>query len=494
MRRSSFLLMAALAIACGRAPDAAERTGEVASRFTSREATLLDFEFDGAIATEETDPSVVQMLIRAQLMYTVGELNADRSVGRASSVAISAIANGLDGTFRYHAKLPVGWGQQSAVPTSYMLTLPRGATLAEQDAFAAKYGATCVDPEAGPPPVDRTFMFLHFRPYLPSCVLDPSDVVTVQAKVTPSTEVQTGKYPEYDRIWDDKTLNVVALFSRADTIEATGDNDEGARAYAQFLDQLRQYLDVPGDAMPVVKTLADGRTVRVDARMVEHALDASPDIDTWYSARTAEADLILYNGHAGFGANVRSLMQKGQFRAGKYLIFSLNACDTFAYLDDTLAKRRAMLNPDDPAGTKYMDVISNVMPGYFGDGPLMSMTLIRSAVDSSVTYDDILARLDPAQAANVTGEEDNSFVPSEVPSSPPPDHVQSTPVPAGSGELPSEVNEDLPAPTSSAGWPHTKKSASCNAVPGQKSSEGLPVLLLLAWAAARRKRGYAVTA
>jgi hypothetical protein len=139
-------------------------------------------------------------------------------------------------------------------------------------------------------------------------------------------------------------------------------------------------------------------------------------------------------------------------------------------------------------------VISNVMPGYFGDGPLMSMTLIRSAVDSSVTYDDILARLDPAQAANVTGEEDNSFVPSEVPSSPPPDHVQSTPVPAGSGELPSEVNEDLPAPTSSAGWPHTKKSASCNAVPGQKSSEGLPVLLLLAWAAARRKRGYAVTA
>jgi hypothetical protein len=243
--------------------------------------------------------------------------------------------------------------------------------------------------------------------------------------------------------------------------------------------------------MPIVKTLPDGRTVHVDARMVEHALDTSPDIDSWYSARTAEADLILYNGHAGFGANVRSLMEKGQFRTGKYVILSLNACDTFAYLDDSLAKRRAALNPDDPAGTKYMDVISNVMPGYFQDGPLMSMALIRALVEPPVTYDDILSRLDPAQAANVTGEEDNTFLPSEEP--PPADHVQSAPV-SGDPGLPPEVDDDVPAPTSE-GWPHKKKSASCNAVPGQSSAEGLPFVLLLAWAAVRRrKRRYAVSA
>jgi MYXO-CTERM domain-containing protein len=370
-----------------------------------------------------------------------------------------------------------------------MLTVPRGASVAQQDSFAAKYGGSCVAPEAGPPPIDRTLMFIHFRPYLPSCVLDSSDVVTLRAQVTPSTEAQTGKYPEYDRIWDDKTLNVVALFSRADTVEATGDDDEGAKAYADFLGQLRQYLDVPGDAMPIVKTLPDGRTVHVDARMVEHALDASPDIDAWYSARTTEADLILYNGHAGLGANVRSLVEKGQFRSGKYVILSLNACDTFAYLDDTLAKRRAALNPDDPAGTKYMDVISNAMPGYFGDGPFMSMTLIRGLVDPPVTYDDLLSGLDPAQAANVTGEEDNSFVPSPLPSSTPPDHVQSGPVP-GDPDLAPEPNDDLAPPTTS----HRRASASCNAVPGKSSSGGPALLLLLAWAAARRKRRYAAGA
>ena len=122
------------------------------------------------------------------------------------------------------------------------------------------------------------------------------------------------------------------------------------------------------------------------------------------------------------------------------------------------------------------------------------MTLIRALVDRPVSYDEILSRLDPAQAANVTGEEDNSFVPSEVPSSTSPDDVQSTTLPAGSGQLPAEVNDDLTAPTSE-GLPHTKRSASCNAVPGQRSSDGVPVLLLLAWAGARRrKRRYAVTA
>ena len=58
-------------------------------------------------------------------------------------------------------------------------------------------------------------------------------------------------------------------------------------------------------------------------------------------------------------------MRKGR-SPGQYLIWFANGCDTFAYVDRTLIDRRALVNPDDPGGTKYMDTVTNVMAGYFG--------------------------------------------------------------------------------------------------------------------------------
>ena len=44
----------------------------------------------------------------------------------------------------------------------------------------------------------------------------------------------------------------------------------------------------------------------------------------------------------------------------------MNGCDTFAYVDDTLAAAPAPpLNPDDPTGTQYMDIVTNAMPAFF---------------------------------------------------------------------------------------------------------------------------------
>ena len=135
----------------------------------------------------------------------------------------------------------------------------------------------------------------------------------------------------------------------------------------------------------------------------------------WYDARTPEADLIVYSGHAGLGWNVRTLMTKGTFRAGKYAVWSVNGCDTFAYVDRTLATRRAKLNPDDPSGTKYLDVVSNVMAGTFATGPHTTLTLIDAMIGAKKTYRDIFFDVDAEQVIAVTGEEDNVFQPKAAP-------------------------------------------------------------------------------
>ncbi len=109
-------------------------------------------------------------------------------------------------------------------------------------------------------------------------------------------------------------------------------------------------------------TLAGGRKMTVNALLVDNISSAPASFYTRYEGLSTEADLIFYNGHAGLGQNVRALAKRGEFRAEKYQIFFMNGCDTFAYVDGSLAKTRAVLNPDDPTGTKYMDMVTNAMP------------------------------------------------------------------------------------------------------------------------------------
>src|SRR5262249_29035213 len=102
---------------------------------------------------------------------------------------------------------------------------------------------------------------------------------------------------------------------------------------------------------------------------------------------------------------------------GKYQIFFMDGCDTFAYVDDSIAKARALVNPSDPTGTKYMDMVTNAMPAYFVSLADSTMALIRAlaAPTQPKSWGAIFRNIDPAQVAVVTGEEDNVFTPSYDP-------------------------------------------------------------------------------
>src|SRR5688572_1382461 len=151
-------------------------------------------------------------------MYSVGQLNGDGAVGRHEKLELSAVTatptGGEHYAIAYRAKLPVAWSGAS-IPTSYTFALPARVGEADQIAFADKYGASCVDASAGTTPILPGRMFLFYRPRQAECALAPGDVATFSASVTPSVETSSGKFPEYHRIWEDKTLEVVAIFSRA---------------------------------------------------------------------------------------------------------------------------------------------------------------------------------------------------------------------------------------------------------------------------------------
>lgn len=393
---------------------------------SSAVAVFLDFEFEGELRTDYAwNP---ESTIENQLFYTIGHLNGDRGVGRLDRVELTNIETTNEGgetVIRYTAKLPVAWGQRTNVPTEYRFRLPRDVRSTALESFATKYGHSCVD--FGAHDVDAGSMWYYYRPNRSGCSLAEGDFIETVARVTPSPIQTTGKFPEYDLVWDDDALEVVAIFGKYED-GATTSADAGIAGYNSFLRGIRQTLGAgvttvpatlpndPGTSVPEAQfstTLADGRTVRVVAILVDNVRTAGAAFDARYAELTPTADLIFYNGHAGLGSNTRALARKGRWMAGKYAIVFMNGCDTYTYIDNALWDAHAAVNTDDPEGTKYMDIVTNAMPSFFRSMPAATLALINGLMSYAEprTYEQIFRNVDTSQVVLVTGEHDNAFVP-----------------------------------------------------------------------------------
>ncbi|MCB9561503.1 MAG: PPC domain-containing protein [Kofleriaceae bacterium] len=392
---------------------------------SSAVALFVDFEFDGEMVTDYAWNK--QQAIEDQLLYTIGQLNGANSVGRLDRLTLSNIQSTTENgrtRITYSAKMPVAWGDKNHVPSTFTLKLPRDMAYAALGTFATTYGHACA--EAGAHDVDSGSMWYYFRPSRSGCHLTDADVLTTEATVSPSPINTTGKFPEYDKVWEDGVLQVVAVFGKYED-GATTSSDAGISAFNSFVSSIKGELpgattipasvpSSPGVATPDVEwnaTLADGKQVRVVALLVDNVRNGGAAFDARYEALSTRADLIVYNGHAGLGSNVRAMAQKGSWTAGQYVIVFQNGCDTFAYIDDALNRAHAAVNADDPIGTRYIDTVVNGMPAYFANMAGSTMALFRALKNPAdpKTYEQIFRAVSSSQVVLVTGEQDNTFTP-----------------------------------------------------------------------------------
>lgn len=426
--RAGVLVCAAAGAACA-LDGSTDRSSETqADAFTSDKATLLDFAFEGEVVAERG--ASPEAAVQNQLYYTVGVLNGRDSVGRLDAVKIEILGVsdlGAKQTIRYRALLPVGWGGKYNLPSAFTMTVPRDVTYAGLSSFLAKYGETCIDLWSAHDVSVGNYWY-YYRTEVRGCAPAPEDVTRLEARVTRSADNRDGTYPEYDKIWEDGVLHAIVIFGK-DRAGASGFTDFGVSAYGQFNVKLRMYAaglkltptpanipGAPGTDFPDVTwegTYPDGRRVKVNALLVDSLRSYNPAFDARYAELSPTADLIVYNGHAALGDNVKALTRKGRFVPGQYTIVSMMGCDSFAYVDGYMAAERARLNPDDPKGTKYLDMITNVTPANPTWFPAESADMIARLGDVArpSTYQQILRAWEPKHIAVVTGDEDNAYAP-----------------------------------------------------------------------------------
>lgn len=404
-------------------------------QFASPVATLLSFEFDGEVEVDSVE--TVRNKIERQLMYTVGQLNGEYALSRLDTVRLTDVSYEKVGPYlysvRYHAVLSVAWGNKNRIPSQYTFTVPKKLSYKEESGFVSKYNASCVDGWSAPrnPGPGMGNVWYYYRPNERTCQFAESDVVHLQAKVSVSDENMQSSYPELDKIWEDNTLKAVVIFGK-DNAGATSVGDFGISQYGLFNYNLKLWGSSelgtkvapnqedlpasPGVNHPDVTwtgTYSDGRRVEIVAMLIDNPRATTQEFDTRYNELSRDADIIIYNGHAAYGDNIRKFAAKGTPNPGQYTIFSLMGCDSYAYIDDQMAAQRRAINPDDTTGTKYLDIITNIMPTNPTKLRTAAMALIAGVANphKPLTYNEILRRFERDHYAVVTGDLDNTYRP-----------------------------------------------------------------------------------
>jgi hypothetical protein len=391
-------------------------------------ALFVDFQWRGSFASSSSWN--LKQAVSDHLLYTIGQLNGANSVGRLDKLELIGTPTYRDGIVSYEAKMPVAWGDKNNVPSTFELILPKSNNYDALQAFATSYSHSCVD--WGAHDVDSGSMWYYYRPLRSGCNLAANDIYRATATITPSPINSTGKFAEYDKIWEDDQFNVVAIFGKYED-GATTSSDAGIAAYNQFVAEMKRELPgrgtvvstpasiptSPGVSTPRVSwtaTAADGKKINVSAFLTDNVTDDLNNDASFreaYTTLSTRADFIVYNGHAGLGVNVRSLAQEGSWVAGQYVVVYMNGCDTYAYIDSALNDAHEAVNTDDPNGTKYIDIVANAMPAFFASMSGATMSLFRGLANHQdpQTYEQIFRSVDRSQVILVSGEQDNTYIP-----------------------------------------------------------------------------------
>ncbi len=394
-------------------------------RYDAAHSSLLAAKTSGTIQIAANEADEAASRIREQLFYFVGPLNgygAGADIVNAKITLLQVERNQV----KYSAEFLVAWPKGSSLPQKFRSVLPLSTDDAGKKRFYAAYGTYCV---SGEEPADSGSFFYYYRPEHQGCRIlqtyDPSIAVGSSLDLKPALQQTSGKSPEYDQIWSDGRF-VATLLVGTYADGTTSPTDQGVQNYDEVYRTLRQYFGnpsyinvpigpqaSPGLRYPDIEMVfqPDGvRTVNLNLLLIQKydLQHPSEKFLKRYQQRTEISDFVAYNGHSGLGSNIRALSKLGHFVEGQYQIFFVNGCDTFSYVDSSLANAHAAVNPGS-AASKYFDLITNAMPSPFQGFAQNALAMHRAIWEGRATYRDLLAGFSGTQRPIVSGEEDNNF-------------------------------------------------------------------------------------
>ncbi len=377
--------------------------------YDAKQVVLVDVSIENAVFESNTrDRKRWEVEVRDQLHFLVSQLRPYRATPalfHTLSIEIKKVAKGNHATNRveYSAKLLASWRRDQGFPVSLSVVLPLRADAEGLSAFEKNYGELC-----GHAP-----LWYYYTPTKPGCVLanqtpDDAQRIVIDANVS---EVNTsGKYPEYEKIWEDGRLVITHVMGNTKA-RSNGEaaDDELHRNIAQEYSNVRHTETDNFSHVTQTSTFYTGagqvqlRTMRILDGNVQGVNEKFRNQFTDYQK---DSDVISYNGHAGLGENVRAFLRMVRPAPGKYSILWINACVPFAYFDDSAIDAFKIANPG-VAWSKYLDMLIVSEVGTFAEVKDIQ-DLIRTLPTKALRFTELTPSM-MNYAPVVIGEEDNAW-------------------------------------------------------------------------------------
>ena len=411
-------------------------------RIDSATSIALDASIEQATIKSSSDASDEKLKkdIRRQLKFLIGPLNFYNGTPDLGHVEINITNKNKEEdevlqTVTYDAKFLVSWDKSKPVPTQFKAILPLSIKAKYLKEFYQSYSQTCSQNPQNPD-INKSNFYYYFRPEVNNCILQfnlPTDEKTKVAlhkylSLKISSVNSENKYPEYDKVWEDKQLVYTIIFATDKKGEKF--NDPGIHSFNQFYQSLIRMFGQPSHTVPktVLGTGPQGfqnpsvavhfntykGVVKVNLLLVDkYAVQNPPE----YLKKSMEnlspiTDVISYNGHSSYGRNIQAVAAMGDFKPERYHLFYFNGCDSFSYVDDSLRAKISGLNGPAATEYQYLDMIVNSMPSYFHQMVNSNSQLLAELFNSRYTFRQLLSTFDPNQKAIVVGEHDNLYSPS----------------------------------------------------------------------------------
>lgn len=407
------------------------------TKFESAHSILMDATIEqGQIFSHTLHRPTLEAEIIEQLYYLRGQLTERNGISDnpLSHIQITATEDLGEGIYkiRYKATLRISWPVEIENPGNIDIYLPRFGDQLGRDAFFARFANGCISTDHQTPDIEARYYWYYFQINGSRCSVkvetedqSVSSPIKLNLNMVVSNENTQDHSPEYLKIWEDHTLVVTEVRGMSSLHLPMERSDQGASSFNSNIRRLLYLFGLPSESnvdlsnrqfdfarahVPVHlkwDRLPDqpGRKLDIMLIFIEEISLATDEQRNLFNQRSKISDVMIYSGHSGLGGNIRNFANMGQFQRGHYQLYVLNGCITFSYQDNTIFNRHgAVNNPARP--TKYLDVISNAMPGTFMDNNLVSESLIQGLL-AAATYRQILSNFPIAQRANVTGEEDN---------------------------------------------------------------------------------------
>jgi hypothetical protein len=261
----------------------------------------------------------------------------------------------------------------------------------------------------------------------------------------PTSETQQ-TYPEYGNMIRFKGGQKIfpltigfGYYEEPDEPRPDSDSDVGAREYQAFLRELKRLIPNDTKATPIMRSeyphfwgddfaighrfLFKKEGVLVDLKVV---MNARIDQMILFARSYAEQHdgYFAWLGHSrvgsGFDATRFAMMIKDQPNiysiSKEYQLIYWGGCNSYSYYTEPFFKLKAELNPDDPNGTRFLDIVANGLPSYFGINSDNALIHFKALLNWTrpTSYQEILTQMENLAGtfgvhvlAIVLGDEDN---------------------------------------------------------------------------------------